>query len=154
MKYMKGDLLELARNGHFDIIVQGCNCFCTMGSGLAKQIKEEYPAAYAADLLTIKGDRSKLGTYTIMRGKFDIVNAYTQYDYNRNGSKDLHFDYHAFDRILNSLLKYSHLNFGFPYIGCGLAGADEQRVIEMLLDFDFCVNAKGGSVTLVEFERK
>lgn len=153
MEYVTGDLLELAREGKFDIVVQGCNCFCTMGSGLAKQIKAEYPAAYAADLLTIKGDRDKLGSYTIMRGKFDIINAYTQYDYDRYGSQELMFDYIAFDKVLNALLKYSHLDFGFPYIGCGLAGADEQIVVNMLLEFDAKVSAAGGSVTLVKYER-
>jgi len=30
------------------IIVHGCNCFCTMGAGIAKTIKELYPSAYLA----------------------------------------------------------------------------------------------------------
>ena len=44
--HIKGDLIKLAQAGEFDVIVQGCNCFNTMGSGLAKQIKAEIPEAY------------------------------------------------------------------------------------------------------------
>lgn len=31
MKYILGDLIKMADTGDFDIIVQGCNCFNTMG---------------------------------------------------------------------------------------------------------------------------
>ena len=39
MKIIQGDLLQLAKQGDFDVIIQGCNCFCTMGAGIAKSIK-------------------------------------------------------------------------------------------------------------------
>jgi len=37
MKYqiVKGDLIKFALKGYFDVITHGCNCFCTMGSGIA-----------------------------------------------------------------------------------------------------------------------
>jgi len=56
MKTIKGDLIALALSGKFDVIVHGSNCFCTMGAGIAKTIKETFPAAYRADLATKKGD--------------------------------------------------------------------------------------------------
>lgn len=31
LKHVKGNLLNLAEAGQFDIVVQGCNCFNTMG---------------------------------------------------------------------------------------------------------------------------
>ena len=31
MKTIEGNLISLAKAGQFDVIVQGCNCFCTMG---------------------------------------------------------------------------------------------------------------------------
>lgn len=64
MKYVKGNLLDLAEQGKFDIVVQGCNCQNTMGSGLAKEIRERYPKAYIADQVTQKGDPDKLGCFT------------------------------------------------------------------------------------------
>ena len=42
--------------------------------------------------------------------------------------------------------------FGFPLIGMGLAGGDKERIMAMLEDFSRRVEAKGGSVTLVEFK--
>ena len=61
MKKITGDLIKLALEGEFDVIVHGCNCFCTMGAGIAKTIKQKFPAAYEADLQTVNGDKSKLG---------------------------------------------------------------------------------------------
>ena len=157
LKYAKGDLLDLARNGHFHVIVQGCNCFCTMGSGIAKQIKEEYPEAYAVDCQTIKGDKTKLGSYSVMLGKqFNIVNAYTQYDYNRKGqpAKD-HFDYEAFSKILLMLAAvYKGCNIGFPHIGMGLAGGDSETILQQLELFAHIMEYNGGSVTLVQYQKE
>lgn len=44
MKYneIDGNLIELALNGEFDVISHGCNCFCTMRSGIAPQMAESF----------------------------------------------------------------------------------------------------------------
>lgn len=153
MQKVKGDLLKLAEQGYFNIIVHGANCFCTMGSGIAKQIRERYPAAYEVDKQTKSGDRDKLGTYTIMLGKrFNIVNAYTQYGFNRGGvNKDV-FEYEAFQQILDDLAdRYPHCQFGLPYIGMGLAAGNADIIIPMIERFAERVEKTGGTVTLVEF---
>ena len=62
IRYIDGDLLKLADEGHFDLIAHGANCFCVMGSGIAPQIKAKYPEAYEADCKTTAGDVNKLGT--------------------------------------------------------------------------------------------
>lgn len=31
MKEIEGDLLMLAKQGHFDVVVHGCNCFVIWG---------------------------------------------------------------------------------------------------------------------------
>ena len=49
MKEVTGDLVKLAKNGEFDVIVHGCNCECIMGGGIAKQIRQAFPTAYDAD---------------------------------------------------------------------------------------------------------
>jgi O-acetyl-ADP-ribose deacetylase (regulator of RNase III) len=56
MKSISGDLIHLAKKGEFDLIVHGCNCFCTMAAGIAKGIK----AAFEADQATDSGDHSNL----------------------------------------------------------------------------------------------
>ena len=146
-----GDILDLAQQGDFDIIVHGCNCFCTMGAGLAKSIRQRYPQAYEEDRKTESGDILKLGCFTTASaGDFLIVNAYTQYQMSRNGV-DV-FDYSAFELILKKLAHiYGDKRFGLPYIGMGLAQGNSERIISMILNFSDLVTAKGGSVTLVKF---
>lgn len=31
LNIISGDLIDLAKNGNFDVIIHGHNCFCTMG---------------------------------------------------------------------------------------------------------------------------
>ncbi len=152
LKHAKGNLLDLAEAGMFDIIVQGCNCFCTMGAGIAREIRGRYPHAAAIDSKTQRGDYTKLGNWTIGRptDEFIIINAYTQYKYASAG-EDV-FEYTAFELILQKLAhQYGNRRFGFPHIGMGLAGGDRTRILSMLDDFAKRVAVSGGSVTLVEF---
>lgn len=157
LKLVKGDLLQLARDGEFEAIVQGCNCFCTMGSGIARQIREEYPEAYKADCATAVGDYNKLGSFTYAKvgdkdKRFFIINAYTQYDFNRGGKHEDVFEYVSFELILQKLAKQlPNARFGFPFIGMGLAGGNSVRIIKLLEEFAVKVSQQGGSVTLVEF---
>lgn len=161
LKHTKGNLLDLAEQGKFDVIVHGCNCLNTMGSGIAAEIRSRYPEAYEADTalsLKLQDDTNsqvqKLGCYTthLVNGehKFLIVNAYTQVMFSPRGID--HFEYASFEVILKKMLhEYGTFNIGFPYIGMGLAGGDKDHIIAILKDFAEKVAAKGGSVTLVEF---
>ncbi len=153
LNHTKGNLINLAEAREFDIIVHGCNCFCTMGSGIAREIRERYPEAYEADRATSAGDMFKLGSFTsVHTGEFIIVNAYTQYDFNRGGSRNDVFEYESFSLILRKLAyAYPNRRFGFPYIGMGLAGGDATRILAMLENFAAQVTSTGGTVTLVEF---
>lgn len=154
LKRTSGNLIDLAEKGKFNLIIQGCNCFCIQGSGLAKEIRTRYPGAYEADKTTKSGDKSKLGTYTSYdtRKGFTIINAYTQYGFNRGGANEDVFEYEAFQKILDKLVEdYPGCRFGFPLIGCGLAGGDETRVLAMLEDFATRVEETGGTVTLVRY---
>ena len=153
LKHIRGNLLDLAEQGAFDVVVQGCNCFNTMGSGIAREIRERYPEAYEADNVTTPGNIMKLGCWTESEpSTFLIINAYTQYGFNGRGNHADVFEYVSFELILQKLLeKYGKKDFGFPYIGMGLAGGDKGRIMLMLEDFAEKVTARGGSVTLVEF---
>ncbi|WMS85909.1 macro domain-containing protein [Pleionea litopenaei] len=148
MKIIDGNLLDLAEEGMFDVIIHGCNCFCNMGSGIAKQIKERYPEAFQADLATIKGDENKLGSFTFARVKrqtsFVIVNAYTQYAYGRKGC---FADYDALARVFVKIKQsYQGRRIAYPLIGAGLAKGD-WSIIEPIID-----NAlKGEDHTLVRY---
>lgn len=145
---MTGDLVKLAQQGQFDVIVQGCNCFCTMGSGIAAMIRSAFPEAFKADLRTKPGDKSKIGTYTkAIVGDLTIINAYTQYKFGlENGVKVDRFEYDGFEKILKSLSEeFPNARFGFPLIGCGLAGGDERRILGQIND------VLGSRATIVRF---
>lgn len=130
IKYVQGDLLK----GSEDIIVHGCNCFNTMGAGVAALIKKLYPGTYKEDCKTISGESTKLGTFTHWNGKhaflnqdITIVNAYTQYYYN---AKSRPFDYDALTRVLPKIHEMfpEPLTIAMPKIGAGLAGGDWNRI--------------------------
>ena len=153
MLKLSGDLLEFAESGHFDAIIHGANCFCVMGAGIARQIRDRYPTAYLADCQTVRGDQSKLGTYSyafIEQFNFVVINAYNQYSTNTwTNFQDL-FDYTAFERALASIAdNFKGYRFGLPLIGAGLAGGDPARIIAIIEQFALRVEQHNGSVTLV-----
>lgn len=154
LKHTKGNLLDLAEAGEFDVVVQGCNCFNTMGGGIAREIRERYWQAAEVDNLTTRGDYNKLGNWTSAlvvtpTTEFEIINAYTQY--NMSMGEDV-FEYTAFDLILQKLVfAYGTERIGLPYIGMGLAGGDKYKIMTMIEAFAQDVHSLGGTVTLVEF---
>ena len=145
-------MLDLAEAGEFDIVVQGCNCFNTMGGGIAREIRERYPMCAEIDQLTERGEYMKLGNWTEYdQGTFLIINAYTQYDMS-TGKGDDAFEYPAFALILQKLEhQFGHKRIGLPYIGMGLAGGKKEIIIPMIEYFAKSVAKMGGTVTLVEF---
>lgn len=148
MRIIEGNLLDLVEVGRFDVIVHGCNCFHTMGSGIAKEISKRYPEVLEADLRTLYGTLSKLGTIEAVRLKrnnvdFHVVNAYTQFRYGRG----LQLDYNALESCMLSLKKrFPKSRIGLPMIGCGLAGGDWDTVAEI-----FSRTLEGLDVTVVSY---
>ena len=135
MKTRHGDLIELALAGEFDVIVHGCNCFHTMGAGIAKSIKHAFPEAYAADLETAKGDRDKLGSLSVAKisntsHPLVVVNAYTQFNYRGAGPR---VDYGAIKTCFEAIAeRFADLRIGYPMIGAGLAGGDWARISDSI----------------------
>lgn len=66
MNVVHGDLLSLMEDGTFDVMIHGCNCFNTMGGGIAGQISKRWPMVSAVDILTESGDINKLGQIQIV----------------------------------------------------------------------------------------
>ncbi|QNQ09975.1 macro domain-containing protein [Sphingomonas alpina] len=149
MHTVRGDLLALACEGEFDVIVHGCNCQCQMGKGIALAIKRQFPAAYAADLETEKGSREKLGSFSAAKVEQDghsfiIVNAYTQFHWRGAGMKA---DYDAIRHVMRAIaLQFRDCRIGYPKIGAGLAGGD-WSVISAIIDSEL----DGLNHTYVEF---
>ena len=134
---LNGDLIKLAKEGMFDVITHGCNCFSNMGAGIAVPMKNNFRvASYPLEHPFTAGDINKLGQiegqpFGIGVGKFiEVVNSYTQYVPNAM-MKPL--DYEALAlcmRKINHVYKGKHI--GLPKIGAGLAGGDWVRIREII----------------------
>lgn len=147
-QYIKGDIVEIFRLGND--IAHGCNCFCTMGAGVAAQLAENFKQIYAIDKDTKCGDLEKLGDCTFATHDNDhnvCFNLYTQFNPGAN------VDYGA---IFNAFHSLRHIRHGLarplyiPRIGAGIAGGD-WKIIEKLINLatphvsiivvDYCPNA-------------
>ena len=148
MEIIKGDLIQLALEGKFDMIAHGCNCFGTQRSGIAKQMVEVFNTdnirLYPGEHPSKRGDVNKLGTIecTWLTCRFEddehslaVVNCYTQY-YNRSNAPDNYgpcLDYEALTlcmRKINHDFRGKHI--GLPRIGAGLAGGDWDRIYNII----------------------
>lgn len=133
MEIKKGDLLK----SDVPAIIHQCNCFHTMGGGIAFQLAMQYPDVYKADKETGYGDKDKMGHFSFAEIRSEhlkyVINLYSQYDFGFG----LHTDYDALEKGLNEamvfLKKHGVNRVGLPYlIGCGLAGGNEKTVLEIL----------------------
>ena len=146
---IRGDLIKLALDGVFDVIIHGCNCQCAMGAGIAKAIKTTFPEAYKADCETKKGDRAKMGTIsfaTVERNghTITIVNGYSQFHWHGSG---VLAEYDAIRSIMQAVKsRFSGKRIGYPKIGAGLAKGD-WRMISRIIDEEL----DGEDHTLVEY---
>lgn len=162
---IKGDLIALAKEGKFDVVVHGCNCFCVQGAGIAAAMVEAFNTnEFPLEDKKYKGDINKLGQidtglYYINKEPLKekenykqlyIVNAYTQYNYGRNHvDGDLRpLDYNALALCLKKINHvFSGLKIGLPKIGCGLAGGEWKMVKNMIKK-----ELKDCDVTIVIYE--
>ena len=128
IKTIKGDLLELFRAGKFDAIAHGCNCFHTMGAGIALQIARQFPEAEDADLKTARG-AVKFGMISVAEipDMGYIINMYTQVNPGRQTQEDLIRGITSCFEQLGSRFPTATspaFKLGIPRIGAGIAGGD------------------------------
>lgn len=144
-KEIEGNLIHLAIAGEFDVIAHGCNCFCTMGAGIAPQMAYAFDChAFPLEHEDYSGDINKLGQIDYEfcylgpenSKETAVVNCYTQYGPGFNHKENT---IHAlsYPALILCLQKINHTfkgkHIGLPYvIGCGLAGGDPVSVIELI----------------------
>lgn len=101
ISYTKGNAITLAMKGNYVAFAHGCNCFCRMGRGIAKEVKDRLPEMYLADQCSVAGSRLKLGTFTSADYKWGRgYNLYTQYTWN---DKDDMVDWPSVDEVIQSM---------------------------------------------------
>lgn len=155
MDIIKGNLIDIAKEGCFDVIAHGCNCFCAQHSGIAFQMVKEFNTddyrVYKLEDKSLTGDINKLGQIEAGRcsvayksKEIDVVNCYTQY---LMGTDKRHLDYDALRLCMRKLNHYyKGKKIGLPKIGCGLAGGD-WSIVKEIIETEL-INCK---VTVVEF---
>ena len=149
MEIIKGDLIKLALDGYFDVIIHGCNCYCAMGKGIANTIKRNFPEAYVEDSKTTYGSKEKLGTIsyaTVNRNgnQITVVNGYTQHNWKGRG---ILADYEAIRGVMRAVKKnFSGQRIGYPLIGAGLARGDWKVIKKIIIE-----ELDGENHTLVKF---
>ena len=126
---------------HTDGLIHQCNCFHTMGAGIARTVKELFPEAYRADLATGYGDSNKLGTFsmaTTQNGEYayisKVINLYGQFRYGRDKR---YTDYNALadglKLIAVSQQKERETRLTIPFkMGCNNAGGDWKIVLAII----------------------
>jgi O-acetyl-ADP-ribose deacetylase (regulator of RNase III) len=164
---IKGDLIELAKQGNFDVIAHGCNCMSHMGAGIAPQMAKAFGANQfemeqwgptIEKLGNIDHDTVVLGENAIWslskcknnrnEPELTVVNAYTQYHYGHKFGPPL--DYEALTLCLRKMnLVFKGKRIGLPQIGAGLAGGDWGRIKEIIQR-----ELKDCDVTVVIYDKK
>lgn len=152
MKKVTGDLIELAKQGKFDVILHGCNCFNVMGAGIAKQIKQAFPLAFEADknFMSPAGSPHRLGRFSYSysflggakTGALTVINLYTQFGYRTSQVQNMNFSLTALQNALvglvsSGLIAKDMTRIGYPKIGAGLGGGKWEDIEET---FDFFLN--------------
>ena len=138
-KEVRGNLIELALQGHFDVVVQGCNCFNKQGAGISGQFVKHWKTdTYHLETTIMVKPKEKLGMIEIFRHSIadtskthrdilNVVNAYTQY----KPGRDLKIK--ALERAFKTLNDtYPGKVIGIPEIGCGIAGEKWKVVREVI----------------------
>lgn len=151
---IEGDLIQLAKEGRFDVITHGCNCLSNMGAGIAPQMAK----AFGVDKFWMESwgpTISKLGCIdyeTFVIGKnaiwsiedadnklnepeLIVVNSYTQFRYGKNHTDGVSkpLDYEALTLCMRKInQEFSGKHIGLPKIGAGLAGGDWNRIKKII----------------------
>lgn len=157
MKYVKGDAVDLFKRSSNAILIHQVNCEGSMGAGIAKQIKHEFPHHYQdyIDFLKVIGGSQSFGHYVLSEctNNNRIFGLFGQYN---ASTKSRMTNYSAFAHGMFSIMEDEELTekdtIIIPkYIGCGLGGGDWSIIEQILLDTEAVF---GVTFICVEFDGK
>ncbi|RKD26019.1 hypothetical protein BEP19_03590 [Ammoniphilus oxalaticus] len=159
IKVIPGDLLTALKEGKVNVIGHQSNCFTEMSGGIARQIKNQFPAAYEADRAVTLSPEERLGKISYWKDKDKaIVNLYGQFHF-EVGPRQTDYDAlrSAMILMLQKINEWEKEDsafkavIGFPYqIGCGLAGG-EWDIVEKIIEDVFVTEGKR-EVVLYQFQ--
>lgn len=149
IKYQIGNLVDEIKTNRFDVLVHGCNCFSTMGAGVALYLRKAVPEIFDIDKSNPDTPNARLGkiTYTVIQNNPVIVNAYTQFNFRGSG---VLADYNAIKSAMTRIYnQFGGQRIAMPLIGAGLAGGDWTKIASIIEEvFD------NQDVTVIILERE
>jgi O-acetyl-ADP-ribose deacetylase (regulator of RNase III) len=135
IEYVRGNLLEASET----VIAHGCNAQGKYGRGVALEIRNRYPAAYAAYERAFENGTLDLGTVVWARhGNGYVANCIVQPTYGFRGT-GIHIDYEALRscmRSINEVAKKAVQNpfdrVAMPLIGADRGGGNWRTISEII----------------------
>jgi O-acetyl-ADP-ribose deacetylase (regulator of RNase III) len=145
--YKEGNLL-LAKD--VEVISHQANCQNTFGSGIARTIREMYPAAYEADCSAARAKVNTLGRFSVGYIPADnnpssisrIYNLYGQNLFGK-GTRQTNYDalYSALEGMANDLMENDMdlpaPSVGFPYQMGSFRGGGSFDIVSRLIEVAF-----------------
>ena len=139
---IQGDLIRLAKQGTFDVITHGCNCFCTMGAGIAPQM---------ADTFGCDRFEMELTQYTEYdeEGYEHVVKTKNKGDINKLGNIDYQHQYLWFKHpaVTEPGVAYP-MNSKSP----GQPGVKDIIVVNSYTQYNYGKNHKDGVAKPIDYE--
>ena len=142
--YKKGDVIDAAMSGEYDMFMHGCNCLNIMGAAVAAQVRAKIPKLYEADQEFRISSDDRLGLFSNVTSinRTMMCNLYTQYLPATTGRQ---LNYGALVSALKSAVEVycesmvlsQPINICLPRIGSGLAGGNWEIVEEILAYYEF-----------------
>jgi hypothetical protein len=146
VKIIQGDIFE----GRWDVMGTCTNLYHTWGAGIVVPLKKIYPAAYQADLATLKSDTNKLGNFSFADvGHRRIYNLYGQVGIGNNGmplDRNCQYDF-IFDSLYRSCYHLTDTKkewqnrkiiYALPALGSGLAGGRLSIIEAIIQEVENC----------------
>jgi len=136
LSYKQGCVVEAAKAGEMDYLLQSCNCFSTMGAGVAKLISSNFPQVATVDKADYRSPIERIGSYSsVFINGLTFINLYCQYDYGTNYRR---FEYGSLRRAMDEIYRdfsFTGKRVGLPMLGGNLGGADTELVKVILEDY-------------------
>lgn len=111
IQFVQADLIKMLKQHQSHVLIHGCNCFSSMGAGIALYIRQQFPHAYLADKNFPYHPEERLGKFSYWQDNNScsksimVINAYTQYHYNvKNKYYDQKVDLFSYDTFEQQLI--------------------------------------------------
>jgi len=137
-KEVNGDLIKMALNGDFDVISHGCNCFCTMGNGIAPQMAK----AFGCDTFPLE-ELISVNEYG------DGIPTHNKGDINKLGQIDYRTKYLWFK---HPMLKDGQASVVMNHMTVGQSNVERLIVVNSYTQFNYGKNHKYGVSKPIDYD--